>query len=164
VYGQPVTFTATVSAVNPVMGTPNGTVQFQTNGMNFGSASGLSEGSATSEVLPATLPPGVYTVTANYSGDSYFTWSTGTLTGGQAIYVMPEPRIGPGPAGENNFTIEWPGTASWLYTIQYTPSLCPAMWSNLPAFTGVTGWDGTMSVTNNTGAGDQIFYRIQMTR
>jgi autotransporter-associated beta strand protein len=163
-FGQPVIFTATVGAVNPALGTPAGTVQFKTNGINFGSATGLSGSSATSDVLPAALPPGVYTVTADYSGDSRFTRSTGTLANGQAIYVLPEPRIGPGPAGENKFIMEWPGTAAWLYTVQGTPSLDPVVWSNLPAFTGMTGWNGTMSMTNNTDAGEQMFYRIQMTR
>ena len=163
-YGQPVTFIATVSPANPAIGTPTGTVQFKTNGMNFGSVVSLSGGCATSDVLPATLPPGIYTVTADYGGDANFTRSTGTLTGGQIIYSQPEPRIITGwPAG-NNIVIEWPGTASWLYSVQYSPSLCPAAWSNLPACTDMTGWNGIMSATNDTGVGDKMFYRIQMTR
>ena len=36
VYGQSVTFTATVAANPPGSGTPTGTVQFQIDGTNFG--------------------------------------------------------------------------------------------------------------------------------
>jgi autotransporter-associated beta strand protein len=164
-YGQPATFTSTISPVNPAIGTPTGTVQFKTNGMNFGSAISLSEGSATSDVLPATLPPGIYAITADYGGDANFTRSTGTLAGGQIIFSRPEPRISSSWTSGNNIVIEWPGTASWLYAVQYSPSLCPFVeWTNLPGCTGMTGWDGTMSATNSIGAGDQMFYRVQMTR
>jgi len=163
-YGWPVTFTATVNPVNPDIGTPTGTVQFKTNGMNFGGAASLSGGSATSDALPAMLPPGTYTVTADYSGDSNFTRSTGVLAGGQIIYSPPELQISACWMAGNNIIIEWPGAASWFYSVQYSPSLCPAAWSNLPACTSMTGWDGTMSVTNNTSGGDKMFYRIQMTR
>ena len=80
------TFTATVSdASSGSSGTPTGTVQFQTNGVNFGSAVTLSAGSASSGVLPISLPPGNYTVTAAYSGDGNFASSVGTLSGGQTV-------------------------------------------------------------------------------
>jgi hypothetical protein len=165
VFGQPVTFTATVSPVNPAIGTPTGTVQFKTNGMNFGSAASLSGGSATSDALPATLPPGTYTVTVDYGGDGNFTRSTGALAGGQTIYSQPELWISTCWMAGNNVIIQWPGTTSWLYSVQYSPSLCPFVeWNNLPGYTGMTGWDGTMSATNSIGANDKMFYRIQMTR
>ena len=82
VYGQSgVTFTATVAGS---IGTPTGTVQFLTNGMSFGGAVTLSGGSA-SLALPVTMPAGNYTVAAAYSGDSIFTASSGTLSGGQTV-------------------------------------------------------------------------------
>jgi hypothetical protein len=73
--GQPVTFTATVAAVPPGAGTPAGTVQFQVDGANLGSAVTLAGGSATS---PATssLAVGNHTVTASYGGDVSFIAST----------------------------------------------------------------------------------------
>ena len=82
VYGQSgVTFHAVVSATAPGSGTPSGTVQFQTNGVNFGGAVTLSGGSATSGALLTTLAPGSYSVTAVYNGDSNFSTNTsGTLT------------------------------------------------------------------------------------
>jgi hypothetical protein len=86
VHGQSgVTFHAVVSATSPGSGTPGGTVQFKTNSVNFGSAVSLSGGAADSGALPTTLPPGSYTVTADYSGDSDFNTSSGTLSGGQTI-------------------------------------------------------------------------------
>ena len=84
VFSQPVTFTATLAAVAPGAGTPSGTVQFKTNGVNFGSAVGLSSGSATSPAI-SSLAVGSYTVTADYSGDSGFNTSSGALTGSQIV-------------------------------------------------------------------------------
>jgi hypothetical protein len=87
VYGQPVTFTATVSQIAFFkVGTPTGTVQFQIDGSNFGSAVPLVSvdlvngiAGATSNAT-ATLSIGSHTVTAVYSGDSNFAASTGNLS------------------------------------------------------------------------------------
>jgi len=78
VYSQSVTFTATVSAVPPGAGTPTGTLQFQLDGSDFGSAVALVSGSATSSAT-ATLSAGDYTVTAVYVADANFNTSTGAL-------------------------------------------------------------------------------------
>src|SRR5439155_761688 len=80
-YGNSLTFTAIVTGTG---GSPSGTVQFKTNGVNFGSAVALSVGSANS-VAVATLAAATYTVTAVYSGDDNFNTSTGTLSGGQTV-------------------------------------------------------------------------------
>ena len=162
-FGQPVSFTAAVSPVNPALGTPTGTVQFLTNGVPFGGAATLYSGSATSDSLAPTLPPGNYAVTATYGGDASFTGGGGTLSGGESIYLPPNPGIGMGPAPGAGLIINWPGTASWSYGIQCSPSLCPATWSNLPAYDGMAGRDGTMSVTSSIGDAASMFYRIQMT-
>jgi hypothetical protein len=84
VYGQSVTFNATVSAAAPEAGTPTGTVQFQIDGSDFGSAVALVDGIATSNAT-ATLSIGSHTVTAVYSGNINFAASTGTLSGGQVV-------------------------------------------------------------------------------
>jgi len=78
VYGQSVTFTATASAVAPGAGTPTGTVQFQIDSSDFGSAVALVSGSANSAPI-TTLSAGDYTVTAVYVADANFNTSTGTL-------------------------------------------------------------------------------------
>jgi hypothetical protein len=80
-FGQAVSFTATVSPAAPSTGTPTGTVQFKTNGVNFGSAVTLSGGQASSASV-TSLPAGkTTTVTAVYNGDTGFNTSTSlTLT------------------------------------------------------------------------------------
>jgi hypothetical protein len=76
VQGQPVSFTATVTAVAPGAGTPTGTVLFEVNGANIlGPALSLSGGTVTSPSI-STLTPGTYDVTAIYSGDVNFLPST----------------------------------------------------------------------------------------
>jgi hypothetical protein len=77
IYGQPVTFTATISAMAPSTGTPTGSVQFSVNGSAVGSlVTPNSSGQAT--YTPSTLPIGTTTISAVYSGDSNFIGSTAT--------------------------------------------------------------------------------------
>jgi hypothetical protein len=78
VFGQAVTFTATVAPTTPG-GVPTGSVQFQVDGTNFGAPVSLAAGTATSGSI-ATLSPGPHTVVAVYSGDTIYRTSTGTVT------------------------------------------------------------------------------------
>ena len=71
--GQSVKFTATMSPNNAT-----GTVQFQIDGKNFGSAVGLSGGKATSGST-SSLTAGNHNITAIYSGDSTYAGSTDSL-------------------------------------------------------------------------------------
>jgi hypothetical protein len=73
VYGQAVTFTATVTAVSPGAGTPTGTVTFTVDGVAQPNVT-LSSGQAT--FSSSTLSTGSHTVTAAYNGDGNFTTST----------------------------------------------------------------------------------------
>src|SRR5262249_10442507 len=78
-YGEPLTFTATVSPVTNGAATPTGAVQFQFNGASIGLPIALSNGTATSPLI-ASLPAATYTVTANYSGDEVYASNVGTLS------------------------------------------------------------------------------------
>ena len=78
--GQSLTFTAAVTPNNAT-----GTVQFKIDGTIFGTPVSLSGGSATS-VATNTLTFGSHVITAIYSGDTNYTTSTGTLSGGQIVY------------------------------------------------------------------------------
>jgi hypothetical protein len=69
VFGQAVTFTATITPVAPGAGTPTGTVIFSIDGTAQPAAT-VSGGLATLTV--STLAPGAHTITAAYSGDSSF--------------------------------------------------------------------------------------------
>jgi hypothetical protein len=64
-YGQPVTFTATVTAGGP---TPTGTVTFRNGTASLGIATLNSQGAAT--VTTLTLGAGANSITASYSGDT----------------------------------------------------------------------------------------------
>src|SRR5207244_4140213 len=75
VVGQPVTFTATVSAVAPGSGTPTGTVQFKDGTTPLGSPVTLSGGQAT--FTTSALSMAGPSITAVYSGDGNFK-ATGT--------------------------------------------------------------------------------------
>jgi hypothetical protein len=73
VFGQSVTFTATVSANTPGSGTPTGTVTFNDGGASIGSGA-LSGGSAA--FATSSLSVGNHTITVSYSGDGNFNAST----------------------------------------------------------------------------------------
>jgi large repetitive protein len=78
VFGQPVTFTATISPVAPGTGTPTGTVTFFDEVGPIAIAA-LSGGVAT--FTTAALAAGVHTITTSYGGDGNFTGSAGSLNG-----------------------------------------------------------------------------------
>src|SRR5262249_42968574 len=73
VFGQTVTFTATVSAVAPGSGTPTGTVTFLDGTATLGTRS-LSAGSAT--LATSALTIGNHTISLSYAGDANFNTST----------------------------------------------------------------------------------------
>ncbi|HKF21440.1 MAG TPA: Ig-like domain repeat protein [Candidatus Angelobacter sp.] len=82
VFGQSVTFTATVSAVAPGAGTPVGTVTFLDSGSPIGTGT-LSGGIAT--FTTSALAGGNHTITTSYGGDGNFNGSTGSLTGNPQV-------------------------------------------------------------------------------
>jgi hypothetical protein len=84
VFGQTVTFTATVSAMGG--GTPSGSVVFLDNGSPVASAS-LSGGIAT--LSTSALAAGNHTITATYQGDASFGTSSGSMVGNPQTVVAP---------------------------------------------------------------------------
>jgi autotransporter-associated beta strand protein len=74
VFGQPITFTATVTPVPPATGTPTGFVTFEDGTTMLGTGT-LVNGVATfTTTTPLTL--GTHSITAIYNGDSTFATST----------------------------------------------------------------------------------------
>jgi hypothetical protein len=73
VFGQSVTFTATVTAVSPGSGTPTGMVGFYDSGTQIGSGT-LSSGTAT--FTTSSLSVATHTIAAIYNGNSNFNGST----------------------------------------------------------------------------------------
>lgn len=91
--GQPLTFTATVSATS---GTPTGTVTFLDGSTTLGTGT-LSNG--TTSYQTSTLAAGVHSVTISYAGDSTFNASVSTAL---------------------SQTVDNPGTVSGSYTVTVT--------------------------------------------
>jgi co-chaperonin GroES (HSP10) len=69
-YGQSVDFTATVSAVSPGGGTPDGTVTFKDDGVAIGT--GVLNGSGQATLNISSLAVGSHFITAEYSGSSSY--------------------------------------------------------------------------------------------
>jgi hypothetical protein len=80
--GQGVTFTA---AVTSSAGTPAGAVTFKDGGSAIPSCADVALSSGQAACTTSALSVGGHTVMADYSGDSDFAASTGTLPGGQAV-------------------------------------------------------------------------------
>src|SRR6185437_2356560 len=102
-YGQSVTFTATVSANAPGSGTPTGTVQFQVDGVNYGSPVSLVNAQAS--VSDSALAVGDHSITATYTGDGNFTGSNSNLQ----ETVTPRTVYWTGAAGDGN----WDTPGNW---------------------------------------------------
>jgi hypothetical protein len=100
VYGQVVTFTATVSPTVSE-GPATGSVQFQVDGNDLGSPVSLSNGAAT--MSTAGLTVGAHTIDALYSGDSNFLPSTGTtsqIVNQDTTTIAVSPSTNPSDFGE----------------------------------------------------------------
>ena len=84
--GANVTFTLTVAAVAPGVGTPTGTVNFRIDGSVAGSGT-LASGVATYST--SSLSHGTHTVVAEYAGSTDFAGATNTLSPVQTINTPP---------------------------------------------------------------------------
>jgi Bacterial Ig-like domain (group 3) len=74
VYGQSVTFTATIGVVAPGAGTPTGSVTFMDGSTTLGT--GTLNGTGTASFTTSDLAIGSHAVTAVYGGDGNFTTSS----------------------------------------------------------------------------------------
>jgi len=146
---QSVTFTATVTST----GTPTGFVQFKIDGTNFGSLVPLSGGVAT--ISTAALTAGAYSVSADYSGDSNFTPSSGTLSSPQIVRLPPSLSI-----NDISFAEGDAGTKFVFFTVTSTSS------SNLPISVDFTTGNSTATSPSDYQAatGTLTFSPLQTTR
>src|SRR5262249_21120831 len=87
IFGQTVTFTATVGAVSPGSATPAGTVGFIIDGSTVASGVTLdSNGQATYQTSTLVVSATPHTVTVNFHDtDGLFLDSSGSLSGGQTV-------------------------------------------------------------------------------
>ena len=82
-FGQNVTFTAVVSCQLSVVSGPSGTVTFLDGSTSLGTA--LLNSNEVATFATSSLAMGSHTITASYSGDTNFSPSSGTLSGGQTV-------------------------------------------------------------------------------
>jgi hypothetical protein len=76
VYGQPVTFTATVSPSAPGNGTPTGSVTFRHDGNSFANQPVTLDANGKATFSTPGLVAGTHTITAIFSGDANFSSAT----------------------------------------------------------------------------------------
>jgi hypothetical protein len=150
-FGQPIFFTATVTADAAGAATPRGTVQFKVDGSNFGGAVSLSSGSAQSQST-STLTPGSHSVEAIYNPDPGFTGSNGTITQTVNGVIPTSTSLAPSP---NPSTF---GTPVMLTaTVSSSPPLVtPTGNVNFfdgPCGTGASLGSGTLSGSGGTATG-----------
>ncbi|MFI1304089.1 Ig-like domain repeat protein [Streptomyces sioyaensis] len=98
VTGEPVTFTATVAAVEAGAGTPTGAVTFDFGDGSETVRAPVADGTATAVHTYTTTSGSPYAVTADYHGDASFTGSTGTdsqtvdpAATSTTVYSSPDP-------------------------------------------------------------------------
>ncbi len=113
IYGQPVTFTATVTSS---AGTPAGTVEFFDGATSLGTDT--LDGSGQGDLTINTLTIGSHSITAQYLGDTNYSGST-SLSVTQDVNALVTPAV-----VLNELSINQPGTdAPWEYIeIRGTPS------------------------------------------
>ncbi len=146
VFGQSVTFTATVEAGSPGAYTPAGTVQFFDDGNAITDcvAVAVSKGQALCQTSALTV--GSHTITAVYNGDDNFNTSTGLLNGNPQIVNAPgnpPPTLG---NYANSSVVEG-------CKLVLTPDATPADNGSVMSVTGASsaGFTGNISVELATG-------------
>lgn len=122
-FGQSVTFTATVAAKPPGVGTPTGTVTFNIDGNLYcintplANVGGMQKASCTQAGLPA-LPAGNRVVVAIYNGDMNFNGSAGSLAGGQLVNKADTTTVITSDTPD-------PSLVNQPYTVNWTTSVTP---------------------------------------
>jgi hypothetical protein len=142
VFGQPVTFTATVAVVPPGIGTPTGTVTFLDGTTTLGTGT-LAAGVAT--YTTNALAVASHALTAVYGGDTNDAGSTSTVVSQVVSKAIP--------------TLQFQqavGTGAEILTVTVSPTLTGSVPTGSVTFTftlsGVTTTLGTVPVTIQSGS------------
>ncbi|MFE6739323.1 Ig-like domain repeat protein, partial [Streptomyces tubercidicus] len=144
VVGQPVTFTATVTAAEPGSGAPTGTVIFDFGDGTDPVAQPVTDGVATAEHAYTGPSGSPYTISATYGGDTDFTASSATTTQsvGQAasttvLTSSPEPAVSGQPVTVTatlSATAPGDGTPTGTVTFDFGDGTSP---TTVPVTSGV---------------------------
>lgn len=152
-YGQPITFTFSVTANPPSAAMPSGSAVFTVQKMS--AVAPIVNGVA---VLTLTnLSPGTHTVEAQFSGNNNFVGTTSFLQPAQNI-TIPRPTLMLAPLGDSTFQVRVTGVPRMTYFIEYKDDLQSA-WRPLRSVT--TDDQGVFEVTDNpANSVTQRFYRV----
>ena len=145
--GSSVYFTATV-----LPSTVTGNVVFSTAGGAF-STNAVSGGSAGSLAIN-NLPSGTDVITAVYSGNNNYLYSTNTLNQVVTNFPAIAPSLSAIIFTNNQFQFTVTGTAGSNYVVQATTNLAPAFW--IPLVTNPAPFQFT---DTNSNLSNQRFYR-----
>lgn len=147
-YGEPVTFTATVTAQGS--GAPTGTVTFSENGMTLGTVTLNASGQATFTTNSAAqgnpLQRGTDSIVAQYGGDSTFASSTSAPLSEVVLAPLVSITVSPNPAtvaiGQ---TVQF--TATGNYSDGTTRDLTTSViWSSLHKTATISNAPGTQGL------------------
>jgi CSLREA domain-containing protein len=157
--GDQVTFTATVAVTAPGAGSPTGTVEFLDGGNPIAGCTGvaLSAGQATCQT--SALSGGDHTITAQYSGDTNFNTSTGSLTGNPQVVIIPinQPPVNTVPGALNipqNTVLTFTGS-NLISVADADAAVAPGdgvITVSLTATNGILKLSGTAGLTFNSGS------------
>jgi hypothetical protein len=178
VFGQRVTFTATLAPVAPGSGSPGGSVQFSVGGVSLGGPILLSAGTAS--ISTNAVAVGTHAVTASYGGGANFNGSTGALAGGQTVnrpdsvtslsssdnpskrgqsvtftaVVSPNPPGSGSPTGSVTFTIDGNGAVTVDIANRQasfsTAALSTGDHTVMAAYSGEAGFNASSAVLTQT--------------
>jgi uncharacterized repeat protein (TIGR03803 family) len=138
--GQPVTFTATVTAQGS--GTPTGIVSFLDGGTGIGT--GSLNASAQATFTTASLAQGTHSIVAVYGGDNTFAGSTSSPLSQQVLAQLQSITVSPNPA-----------SVAVHHTLQFMATGHYADGSTRDLTTAVTWSSDHKTVTISNAAGSQ---------
>ena len=105
VYGQPLTFTATVAAAAPAAGPPSGTVQFYVDGSTVGSPVAVTTSNGATKAvftLSTPLTPGPHAVTATFASGDATRFNGSSTTGPASVTIAAAGTVTAAAGGSPN--------------------------------------------------------------
>ncbi|HYM12605.1 MAG TPA: Ig-like domain repeat protein, partial [Bryobacterales bacterium] len=162
VFGQSVTFTATVAVVAPGGGTPTGTVTFLDNGVSIGS--GALNGSGQATYTTSSLAVGGHPITATYGGDSNHSGSTTSAALSQTVNNAPPPAapgLTVGSPTRSSLTLNWTEDTTNAPVTSFDVLRCTGS-SCTPTTVVASGLAGTTRSYRNSGLSRRTTYRFEV--
>ncbi len=165
-----VTLTATVKHVcGGGSGTPTGTVTFYNGSTQIGTPQNLSNGTASVSYNTSALTAAIYTINADYSGDTNFNPSTGSASlDVEDFTIAANPTSvtvsSPGLSGETTLTITPLGGFNQALSFTCSPlpseTTCTATKNTTTSYTVTFNTTAASELRHPFGRGRRIFYAL----